>query len=953
MSEKKTEQKHFVLVHGVCHGAWSWYKLKPLLESAGHKVTALDLSASGINMNIIEQVHTFSVYSKPLLDLLASLPPNQKVVLVGHSFGGITIALAMDQFPHKISLGVFIAAFAPDTHHKPSYVLEEYTERYPISGWMDTEFSNSDSKTILILGINFLSSKFYQLCSTEDLELMKTLVRKGSLFCEDLSKADNFSREGYGSVPCAYVVLKEDMAIPKEYQEWMIQNAGINEVREIKDPEYKYMKKVCCCVAEGHALSLLQKCSTVTTLREARQLHALMLTTATAFNSRSPFVYNNILSMYARCGSLTDSHLVFDKMTPRTLVSYNALLAAYSRASSYHAISALELYTQMETMGLRPSSMTFTSLLQASSLLQHWWFGSSLHAKGFKLGLDDICVQTSLLSMYSNCGDLCSAESVFRDMVDRDDVAWNSLIVGYLKNNKVKEGVCLFIKMMKAGFTPTQFTLCMVLNACSHLKDYCSGRLIHAHIIVRSVLLDLHLQNALLDMYCNVGSTQTAYRIFSRMDNRDLVSWNSMIAGYSENEDGKQAMNLFVQLREMGFPKPDDYTYAGIITATGAFVSSSYGKPLHAEVIKTGFDRSMFVGSTLVSMYFKNHESEAARRVFYSISVKDVVLWTEMITGYSEMSAGINAIRCFFEMVHEAHEVDGFVLSGVLSACADLAILRQGAIVHCFAVKLGYDVEMSVSGSLIDMYAKNGSLEAAYLVFSQVPDPDLKCWNSMLGGYSHHGMVEEALKLFEEILIQGLVPDQVTFLSLLSACSHSRLIEQGKFLWNYMNSCGLIPGPKHYSCMVTLLSRAALLEEAEEIINKSPYIEYNIELWRTLLSACVINKNFKVGIHAAEEVLRLNAEDGPTHVLLSNLYAAARRWDKVAEVRRNMKELMLEKDPGLSWIEARNDIHVFSSGDQSHPKADEVQEELHMLKRNMIRTKNYDSYSAIHKMHAA
>ncbi|KAK7307595.1 hypothetical protein VNO77_40798 [Canavalia gladiata] len=706
------------------------------------------------------------------------------------------------------------------------------------------------------------------------------------------------------------------------------------------------MNKLCCHVAEARALSMLQKCSTVTSLREARQLHALILTTATATHSQSPFVYNNILSMYARCGSLTDSHLMFDKMPHRTLVSYNALLAAYSRSrvSPNHAISALELYTQMETKGLRPSGMTFTSLLQASSLLEHWWLGSLLHAKGFKLGfLHDICVQTSLLNMYSNCRDLSSAESVFWDMVERDEVAWNSLIVGYLKNDKIKEGVWLFIAMMKVGFIPTQFTYCMALNACSRLKDYRSGRMIHAHVILGNVPLDLHLQNALVDMYCNAGNTQTAFRIFSRIENPDLISWNSMIAGYSENGDGEKAMSLFVLLRGLCFPKPDDYTYAGIISAIGAFPSYGYGKPLHAQVIRTGFVNSMFVGSTLVSMYFENHESEAAQRVFYSISVKDVILWTEMITGYSKMTDGFSAIRCFFEMVHEAYEVDDYVLSGVLSACADLAILRQGEIIHCYAAKLGFDVKMSVSGSLIDMYAKNGCLEAAYMVFSQVSGPDLKCWNSMLGGYSHHGMVEEALKLFEEILEQGLVPDQVTFLTLLSACSHSRLVEQGKFFWNYMNSIGLIPGPKHYSCMTTLLCRAALLEEAEEIINKSPHIEDNLELWRTLLSACVVNKNLKVGIHAAEEVFRSKADDGPTLVLLSNLYASARRWDKVAEIRRNMRGMMLEKDPGLSWIETKNDIHVFSSGDQSHPKADDLQAELHRLKRNMIRTENDDN----------
>lgn len=118
-------QKHFVLVHGACHGAWSWYKLKPRLESAGHRVTALDLAASGINRKAIQDVHTMYEYTEPLLEFLASLPPKEKVVLVGHSLGGLNIALAMDKYPEKVAVGVFMAAFMPDTKHKPSYVLEQ------------------------------------------------------------------------------------------------------------------------------------------------------------------------------------------------------------------------------------------------------------------------------------------------------------------------------------------------------------------------------------------------------------------------------------------------------------------------------------------------------------------------------------------------------------------------------------------------------------------------------------------------------------------------------------------------------------------------------------------------------------------------------------------------------------------------------------------------------------
>ncbi|KAK7307596.1 hypothetical protein VNO77_40799 [Canavalia gladiata] len=241
MAEKDIEQKHFVLVHGVCHGAWCWYKLKPLLESCGHKVTAMDLAASGINSHKIEDLHTFCEYSKPLLEFLASLSPNEKVVLVGHSFGGMSIALAMDNFPEKVALAVFLTAFVPDLQHQPSYVLEEYLERYPITGWLDSEVWYCGSKTTLRLGIKFLSTKFYQLCSSEDLELTKTLLRTGSLFPEDLSKARKFSKEGYGSIPCGYIVANEDLAIPKEYQKWMIQNAGIDMVREINGADHMVM----------------------------------------------------------------------------------------------------------------------------------------------------------------------------------------------------------------------------------------------------------------------------------------------------------------------------------------------------------------------------------------------------------------------------------------------------------------------------------------------------------------------------------------------------------------------------------------------------------------------------------------------------------------------------------------------------------------------------------------
>ncbi|KAH9703867.1 methylesterase 1 [Citrus sinensis] len=244
MAEAK-KQKHFVLVHGSNHGAWCWYKVKAQLEAAGHRVTALDLTASGIDMKKIQDVHSFYEYNEPLLEILASLSADEKVVIVGHSLGGLSLALAADMFPHKISVAIFVTAFMPDTKHQPSYVVERFFERIPSGEWLDTQFSVIDSsnpsRKTLFFGYSFLTLKLYQLSPPEDVELGKMLLRPGSVFVDELSKANKFSNEGYGSVKRVYVVCDEDLCVPKEFQYWMIQNNPVDEVIEIKGVDHMPM----------------------------------------------------------------------------------------------------------------------------------------------------------------------------------------------------------------------------------------------------------------------------------------------------------------------------------------------------------------------------------------------------------------------------------------------------------------------------------------------------------------------------------------------------------------------------------------------------------------------------------------------------------------------------------------------------------------------------------------
>ncbi|CAH8359169.1 unnamed protein product [Eruca vesicaria subsp. sativa] len=682
-------------------------------------------------------------------------------------------------------------------------------------------------------------------------------------------------------------------------------------------------------------VQLTRKCVSTTALKRARQLHALILTAGAAYES--PYTSNNLISMYVRCGSLEQARKVFDTMPQRNVVSYNALYSAYSRNQSY-ASYAFGLITHMESESLKPNSSTFTSLVQVCALLEDVLMGSSLHSQIIKLGfLDNLVVQTSVLGMYSSCGELEYARRMFECVKDGDAVTWNTMISGSLRNDKIEEGLVFFRSMLMSGVVPTQFTYSMVLNACSKLGSYSLGKLTHAWIIVSDCLTDSPVENALLDMYCSCGDMKEALFVFKRIRNPNLVAWNSIISGCAENGFGEEAILMYGMLQRRSTLRPDEYTFSAVICATGEPERFIHGKLLHGQVMKLGYERSVFVGTTLLSVYFKNEEPESAQKVFGVITERDLVLWTEMIVGHTRLGNSECAVQFFVEMYRENNRTDGFSLSSVLGACSDMALLRQGEAFHSLAVKTGFDSVMSVCGALVDMYGKTGKCDVAESVFSLVSNPDLKCWNSMLGAYCQHGMLEKSLSFVEQILQNGVTPDAVTYLSLLAACSHSGSTQQGKFLWNQMKERGIRAGFKHYSCMVNLVSKAGLVDEALELIQESLPGNNQTELWRTLLSACVNTKHLQMGLYAAEQILRLDPEDTATYILLSNLYAVKGRWEDVAEMRRKIRGLASAKDPGLSWIEVNNNnTQVFSSGDQSNPEVIQVQHELHRLKTDML-----------------
>ncbi|KAG6666356.1 methylesterase 10-like [Carya illinoinensis] len=255
----KSEMKHFVLVHGACHGAWCWYKVASLLKSSGHKVTVLDLAASGIHPRQVHEVKSFSEYIEPLMEFMASPPlMEEKVVLVGHSYGGICISAVMEKFPERISVAVYATAIMPGPDLSILTLGEEFNQR--LDSYMDTQFTFDEGEnnppTSLLWGRNFTATQFYQLSPPEDLTLAMSLVRPFRLYGDTstLQKEANLSREKYGKVPRVYIICEKDNVIKEDFQRWMIENNPAPEVKVIAGSDHMVMfsqpKELCSYLLE-------------------------------------------------------------------------------------------------------------------------------------------------------------------------------------------------------------------------------------------------------------------------------------------------------------------------------------------------------------------------------------------------------------------------------------------------------------------------------------------------------------------------------------------------------------------------------------------------------------------------------------------------------------------------------------------------------------------------------
>ncbi|KAH0924393.1 hypothetical protein HID58_024411 [Brassica napus] len=641
---------------------------------------------------------------------------------------------------------------------------------------------------------------------------------------------------------------------------------------------------------------------------------------------RDVYVGTLLIGFYLKEGDIDYARLVFDALPEKSTVTWTTMIKGYAKMGRSYV--SLQLFYQLMESNVVPDGYILSTVLSACSILSFLEGGKQIHANILRHGHEmDASLMNVLIDSYVKCGRVTLARKLFDGMWNADITSWTTVLSGYKQNSLHKEAMELFSGISKSGLKPDMYACSSILTSCASLHALEYGRHVHSYTIKANLGDDSYVTNSLIDMYAKCDCLNDARKVFDLFGGDDVVLYNAMIEGYSRlGTQGElhDAFNIFGDMRSR-LIRPSLLTFVSLLRASASLSSLELSRQIHGLMFKYGVNLDIFAASALIDGYSNCYSIKDSRLVFDEMEEKDLVVWNSMFSGYVQQSENEEALNLFSELQLSRERPDEFTFADMVTAAGNLASLQLGQEFHCQIMKRGLERNSYITNALLDMYSKCGSPEDAYKAFSSASSRDVVCWNSVISSYANHGEGQKALQMLERMMNEGIEPNYITFVGVLSACSHGGLVEDGLEQFEVMLRLGIEPETEHYVCMVSLLSRAGRLKEARELIEKMPEKPPAI-VWRSLLSGCAKTGNVELAEHAAEMAIACDPTDSGSFTLLSNIYASKGMWGDAKKVRERMKFDGVVKEPGRSWIQIDNDVHVFLSKDISHRMAKQIYE---------------------------
>lgn len=501
-------------------------------------------------------------------------------------------------------------------------------------------------------------------------------------------------------------------------------------------------------------------------------------------------------------------------------------------------------------MQTRVSSSFISKALSSSSNLNEL---RPVHALVISLGLDGSdFFSGKLIDKYSHFREPSSSLSVFRRVSPAKNVyLWNLIIRAFCKNGLFPKALEFYGKLRQSKVSPDKYTFPSVIKACAGLFDAEMGDLVYKQILELGFESDLYVGNALIDMYSRMGLLGRSRQVFDEMPVRDLVSWNSLISGYSSHGYYEEALEIYHELRN-SWIVPDSFTVSSVLPAFGNLLVVKQGQGLHGFALKLGVNSVVVVNNGLLAMYLKFSTPTDARQVFDEMVVRDSISYNTIICGYLNLQMYEESVRIFLENLDQ-FKPDILTASSILRACGHLRDLRLAKYVHDYMSRAGFVLETTVKNILIDVYAKCGDMITAGDVFKSMECKDTVSWNSIINGYIQNGDPLEALKRFKlMMIIMEEQADHITYLMLISVSTSLADLKFGKGLHSNGTKSGINFDLSVGNALIDMYAKCGEVGDSLKIFNSME--TRDTVTWNTVISACVRFGDFATGLQVTSQM---------------------------------------------------------------------------------------------------
>ena len=543
---------------------------------------------------------------------------------------------------------------------------------------------------------------------------------------------------------------------------------------------------------------------------------------------------------------------------------------------------AISLYHEMVNQTqTQISNFVFPSVLKACSSFGDLVVGGKVHGRVIKCGFEsDAVIETSLLCMYGEMGYLDDACKVFETMPVKDVVAWSSIILNYVQNGQAREGLETFSQMISlAVVEPDSVAMLSVAEACAALGSLKLGRSVHGFVVRREIEMDASLNKSLIAMYGKLSDLYSAEKLFGTVSClMTTATWTQMISCYNQSGCFREAMNVFVEMQEFKM-EPNQVTMMGVLCACARLGRVMEGKSVHGFVIRRAMDPELdTLGPALMELYADSGNIRSCHKVFDAIREKTILSWNILLSISVRNGQPEEALPLFVQMQTQGLMPDSYSLASSLSACGDIGFSQLGDQIHSYIIKTGKFNEF-VQNALIDMYAKCGFVHSAYKIFEKIKEKSVVTWNSMVFGFSQNGYSVAAITLFDQMHMNCVKMDKLTFLSVIQACSHLSYLEKGKWIHHKLIINGLMEDSYLDTALTDMYSKCGDLQMAHGVFDRMS--ERSIVSWSAMIAGYGKHGQINAAISLFDQMLGLGIK--PNDITFMHILSACSHAGAVEE----------------------------------------------------------------------